>query len=210
MKKLLILALLVVALCFSTSSYGQDDSGRRGYVGIGASYIWEDADLDSINVFGTIYEPDFEDTWGINVKIGGYVTNWMSLEMNFDYLFKSEWDESQVVLGIPIKTEFDVEVWTVMLLAKFSADTGTGMPKPFLVAGGGIMHVELEGKATALGVSASASDDEADLCVKLGIGADYFATENVSIGLEGAYVWGLNDLDEVRYFDLTLGVAYHF
>ncbi|MBW2174083.1 MAG: hypothetical protein JRF64_05460 [Deltaproteobacteria bacterium] len=53
-------------------------------------------------------------------------------------------------------------------------------------------------------------DDEADLCVKLGLGADYFATENVSIGLEAAYVWGLSDVEEVRYVDLTLGVAYHF
>ena len=191
MKKLLILALLVLALCFSTSSYGQDDSGRRGYVGIGASYIWEDYDFDSINV---------DDTLGINVKIGGHVTNWMALEMDFAYLTETELNESIVVSGTPIKIDFDVEVWTLMLLTKFSADIGTGMPKPFLVAGGGLMYVEAGGGA----------DDEADLCVKLGLGADYFATENVSIGLEGAYVWGLNDVEEVRYVDLTLGVAYHF
>jgi len=120
--------------------------------------------------------------------------------MDFAYLTETELNESIVVSGTPIKIDWDAEVWTLMLLTKFSADIGTGMPKPFLVAGGGLMYVEVGGGA----------DDEADLCVKLGLGADYFATENVSIGLEGAYVWGLNDVEEVRYVDLTLGVAYYF
>jgi len=111
-------------------------------VGIGASYIWEDTDFDSINVFGTLYEPDVDDTLGINVKIGGHVTNWMALEMDFAYLSETEWNELIVVSGTPIKIDFHAEVWTLMLLTKFSADIGTGMPKPFLVAGGGLMYVE--------------------------------------------------------------------
>ena len=44
-------------------------------------------------------------------------------------------------------------------------------------------------------------------CYKGGLGIDYFATDNISLGFEGNYVFGTGD---VRYANATVGVAYHF
>jgi hypothetical protein len=35
-------------------------------------------------------------------------------------------------------------------------------------------------------------------------------TDKVAIGLEGAYWAGFNDLDNIRFYTVTAGVAYHF
>jgi hypothetical protein len=39
---------------------------------------------------------------------------------------------------------------------------------------------------------------------------DFFATQDISFGIEGNYTGGFNDLEDIRYFNFTLGVAYHF
>jgi len=83
--------------------------------------------------------------------------------------------------------------------------------KPFIVAGGGVMHADIDLKASTPDLSVSDdSDSQTEPCIKLGLGADYFVTKAFSIGIEGSYVWGFQDLDDLGYTDLTLGIGYHF
>ena len=212
MKKLSILPLLVMVLCFSTVSYGADAAGRTFYIGIGGSYAVEDFDVDeleaSLEGIASDSDVDFDDTWGLNLKAGYHVNNWLSLEFDFDYLSEFEADEGLDVLGIPVDLDAELDVTTYMAVFKFTCVLEP--LKPFIVAGGGMMDADVDAKASALGVSASDSESETDTCAKLGLGVDFFATKSVSIGLEGSYVWGFGDLDEISYYNLTLGLGYHF
>jgi opacity protein-like surface antigen len=56
----------------------------------------------------------------------------------------------------------------------------------------------------------SRDEDEGDFAWNLGGGIDFFVTDQISLGLDGKYVWGTGDLDELEYFVGTVGVAFHF
>jgi len=206
MKKVFALACFVTVLSFSTGSYGKDAPGP--YVGIGNSYAIENFDFDSIDLDGSTYKPNFDDAWGVNAKIGYHLIDWFALEFNFDYLSDFEADDTVIVLGVPVKAKVEADVMTFMIAAKFAASFDA--VKPFMVVGGGIMRADADIKASAYGLSLSDSESESDTCAKLGIGIDFFATDNISLGFEASHVWGFGDLDEIRYYNLTLGAAYHF
>lgn len=206
MKKVLAFTCFVALLSFSAQSHGKNVQGP--YIGIGGSYAIENFDLDSIDFDGSRFNPDFDNTWGLNAKIGYQVIDWFALEFNFDYLSDFEADDKVVVEGVPVKGEIEVDVMTFMVAAKFAA--GMDAIRPFLVVGAGVMNADADVKARAPGVSESDSDSETDSCASLGLGVDFFASDNVSLGFEGSHVWGFGDLDEVRYYKLTVGVAYHF
>jgi opacity protein-like surface antigen len=211
MKRLSILVILGVVLCFVPSSYGLDSAGRGFYVGIGGSYALEDFDVGyglEVDGVARTVDMDFDNTWGLNAKVGNHVTDWLSFEFEFNYLSDFEAKESLVVLDIPVAEDGDADIATYMAVAKLTCVLEP--VKPYIVAGGGIMDADLHAKASALGVSASDSESETDTCAKLGLGADFFATQSVSIGVEGSYVWGFGDVDNIRYLNLSLGLGYHF
>jgi len=111
--------------------------------------------------------------------------------------------------GTPLSGEatVDVTAWTLALkLTPFDLQK----VKPYFVVGGGIMNASLDVSASIPGASASSSDDETDICGKIGLGVDYFITDQISVGLEGAYWTGFNDLDNIRFYTVTAGVAFHF
>jgi opacity protein-like surface antigen len=212
MKKLSILIVFVTGLFFCSSSYGADAAGRTFYIGVGGSYAWEDFDVDEVEddleQITSGADVDFDDTWGLNVKVGYHVNNWLSVEFDFDYLSEFESDETLDLLGTPIDLDADLDVTTYMAVLKFTC--ALEPLKPYLVVGGGFMNADGDTKVSALGYSDSDSDSETDNCAKLGLGIDFFVTKSVSIGLEGDYVWGFGDLDDITYFNLTLGLGYHF
>ena len=111
--------------------------------------------------------------------------------------------------GTPLSGEATVDVTAWTLSAKISP-FDLQKVKPYVIVGGGIMNASLDVSASIPGASASSSDDETDICGKVGLGVDYFITDNIAIGLEGAYWTGFNDLDEIRFYTVTAGVAFHF
>lgn len=211
MKKFLIFTVLFAILSFSTSLFAKDVGP---YIGIGGSYAYEDFDIDDEDLEEVGIDVDFDNTQGINLKAGYHFNKLFSLEFNFDFLPGFEWDDSTTYLGVPINVDVEGDITTYMLVGKITPDFGSEIIRPFVVAGFGIMHgeIDVDVTASAAGYSASVSvsDSETDTCAKIGIGVDFFSKENVSIGLEGNYVWGFGDMDEFRYMNYTLGVAYHF
>ena len=214
MRKVLILAVLVMTFCFPMSSHGADAAGRGLYVGIGGSYNLEDLDVHDFDV--TLEEAtsdldvDFDDTWGVNAKVGYHLHDWLALEFNFDFISEFESDETYSRGGEAFDTKVELEVMTYMAVAKLSHGFGWEATRLFIVAGGGFMDADADGKVRVAGGSDSVSDSETDSCARLGVGVDFFATKRVSIGFEGSYVWGFGDLDEIQYFNLTAGLGYHF
>jgi len=70
--------------------------------------------------------------------------------------------------------------------------------------------------AESFSFSASESESDTQACGKVGLGVDWWATPEVTVGLEGTYVFGFSDHDfdgaeiGISYFNIGLGVAYHF
>ena len=111
--------------------------------------------------------------------------------------------------GTPLSGEATVDVTAWTLSAKISP-FDLQKVKPYFIVGVGIMNASADATVSVSGASASSSDDETDICGKIGLGVDYFVTDKVAIGLEGAYWAGFNDLDNIRFYTVTAGVAYHF
>lgn len=214
MKRLLVFAVLVVAFVYSAPSHAAGDwpDAKGAYIGIGGSIAFEDFDFDFPDPHKTL---GCGESWGIDGKVGYHFNNRLSLELDFNYLFKFEGDGKVSVLGLPAEADLDVRIFTIMPVLKVS--TGSAPINPFFAVGLGYMNVKKN--YTELSPIApypsSVSEDKSDFGAKLGLGIDYFASNNLSIGIEADYMFGMGmigmgDLDGIAYWDITLGVCYYF
>ena len=199
MKKYFFFTALLMVIFFSTSLYAQQADVKKFYVGAGGSYAIEDFDGG-----------DFDNSWGVNLKVGYNLHPLLDIEFDFDYLDKFEYSDEFELLGINIEGKADLNIMTYMIALKGYFPISTEKVKLSVVVGGGIMYADLDYKVRVNGSSISGSYDETELCGKVGLGLDFFATPDISFGIEGNYTLGFNDLEEIRYFNFTLGVAYHF
>ena len=204
MKKHLFFAVLVVVMFSCTSLYAGQDHLDHFYVGAGGSYAVEDFDNS----------PDYDNSWGVNAKIGYHTHPLLDVEFDFDYLNNFEYDESYKVSGTRFEEEGEVEIFTCMFVLKGYFPISTEKVKLSTVVGAGLMQADLKYRFSTSGLpdetSISLSDDEIDLCAKVGLGLDFFTTQDISLGIEGNYTFGFGDLDDIRYFNFTIGAAYHF
>jgi hypothetical protein len=51
---------------------------------------------------------------------------------------------------------------------------------------------------------------DSDAAINFGGGFDYYVNDQVSLGLDGKYVWGTGDLEAIEYFVGTINAAFHF
>jgi hypothetical protein len=117
-----------------------------------------------------------------------------------------------------------LDIWTRMIARKLSKP---GNVSPFVAVGAGVVPISLDGRiieaAPSERFSSSFEEPDADMeaCGKLGLGIDFFPVKNISFGLEGAYVFGFDDVNldlgflgdsemDMVHFIFTFGAAYHF
>ena len=202
MKKFLVLAVLVIAVAYSTSSYGAGYgpgskgylSGSKGlYAGIGGSIALENFDMRFPGEHKTLGAGE---SWGVNGKAGYHLSNWFSLELDFNYLFEFESEETEL------------RIFTIMPVLK--ACTGHEPINPFVAVGLGYMDVAFDKKISSPTITSSDSYDKSDIAAKVGLGIDFFASNNLSIEIEADYVFGMGNLDDIAYWNFTLGVCYYF
>ncbi|MDL1962784.1 MAG: porin family protein [Deltaproteobacteria bacterium] len=198
-----VLALMTVIFS-CTSLYAEQNHLGNFYVGAGGSYAVEDFDNG----------PDYDNSWGVNAKIGYHTHPLLDIELDFDYLNNFEYDESYKVSGTRFKEEGDLEIFTCMFALKGYFPISTEKVKLSTIVGAGLMHAdskhEFFSSALPDKTSISGSNDEIDLCGKVGLGLDFFTAQDISIGIEGNYTFGFGDLDDIRYFNFIIGAAYHF
>jgi hypothetical protein len=137
------------------------------------------------------FNSDFDDTGGINAKAGYHLHP--RIDMEFDYNYLSDFEDED------INVEYQAE--TYMFVVKGYFPSTTEKVKLGVLVGAGVMDVDADSKS-----------DEADLCGKVGLGLDLFATQDISFGIEGSYTFAsFDDLpDDIEYFNFTAGIAYHF
>lgn len=142
-------------------------------------------------------------TWGVNAKFGYRLTPAVSFQFDVDWIPNVDGN-----LKSDPSLSGEVEVQTAIL--SFKGYFPTSKPvKPFIIAGFGILHYNVDPNELAQSLIES-DDDETDLCLKVGAGIDVFINQSFSIGFEGNYTAGRDKVDAIEYWNLSLGAAYHF
>lgn len=202
MRKKLFLACLVTIFFIPAAVYAQS-FGKQYYVGLGASYSFEDikwGDVDNA----------FDNTFGVNGKLGYHAHDLLDIEFVVNWVGESDASGGYLVGGRPLTYDAELKAMTYMFALKGFFPMSTEYTKLSVIAGGGIMHAKGKLNVQYAGRLASASVSETDLCAKVGMGLDHYVTPEISIGMEGNYTWGFSDLSDIRYWQLSMGVAYHF
>ncbi len=206
-----VVATVAAALVFISSNiYAQGDKGM--YIGIGGNYALENFDLDrtpTMDALG-LKDWDYDDSPGLNLKAGYQFNRLFAVEFLFDYFFGFDTDQTISIEGHPIKFSAEGELMTFIVAGKLSPDMGSTTVRPYVTAGLGWMDAELDADISSLGYAIQKNTSDSDFCGKVGIGVDFYATKNVSLGIEASYINGFGDVDNIRYTNLNAGVAYHF
>lgn len=209
MKKLFV-AVAMVLIFLSSNLYAQDNTGF--YIGIGGNYAFEDFDTSDVNdaLSPLGLHVDVDNSPGFNAKVGYHFNKLFSAEFVYDYFSDFSSSDTTIISGVPVKLDVECEIMTFMIAGKLLPDIGSEVVRPFITAGAGMMQGKVDAKVSALGLSESISDSESDFCGKLGVGVDFYATKNISIGTEVSYIMGFGDMDNMKYTNFNVGVSYHF
>ena len=184
------LAFLAVLIYFSSDTQAQmKDTGV--FIGGGVSYAWNNFDTDDLEkVAGNI---STDDAWGFNLFAGYRFIKYFSLEANHNWYdsFKIDTDN----FG-----SLDLNVYTLILDAKAMYPFFENKLVPYVRLGGGLMHAELE------------NEDKDGFAGNVGAGIDYFINQNISIGIDGKYVWGAIEFNDVQieYLVGSFVIGFHF
>ncbi len=189
-KSGLTLVVIGIFICLAWPALADEKQGA--YIGLGGSYA-----LQNFQTFGAA---SYDNAAGFNLKAGYKHSRESATELSLDYFPEFKWTHPRnLIVDTSGTVSEKVRVFSVMLAQKFSLPNETF--RPYVIGGIGYMSVKSETGPT-LG-----SPDSNGFCYKAGLGMDYFVTGNISLGLEGSYVFGTGD---VRYSNFMAGAAYHF
>ena len=175
----LVLAALASLLCASSAQAESPDFSRAGfYLGGGLSYatdLYEDEIEDALN---TGFGVDIDDTFGVNVRVGGRFFRFVALELQYEWL-----------------DSYDININNAGGRSRVDAQTFTGNLKlylpiqrfqPYLLAGIGFQRYEIDNDY--FNGTVRTQDDDIDLAGRLGLGFDAYLTEHVVFYAEGSAV----------------------
>jgi hypothetical protein len=172
-------------------------NGNSFYIGAGGSWSITDS-------------TDPDDSPGANLKLGYHAHHMLDIEFNFDWIDRFEDSESLNILDTELEYQTEMEIMTFMFDLKGYFPIPSDIVRLSVVAGGGLMYADYETRTSVGMIDVTVDDDELDFCGKLGLALDIYAAPSFSIGAEGNYTMGVEDLDDVNYWNFSLGVAYHF
>ncbi len=85
----------------------------------------------------------------------------------------------------------------------------TGRYQPYLLAGGGVMTVEVETNDTT-GLGTNDTETATNIALRFGGGLDFYATERIVLTLGVDYVLPFGDLEDLDYVSIGWGLRYRF
>jgi len=195
-KSLACLGLVVVTICLSSGTQAQmKDTGV--FIGGGLCYAWnnfytnglENYAMEKFNV-GNVSIDEVDDAWGFNLFAGYRFIKYFSLEVNHNW-----YDNFKIDTNFG---SYDLNIFTLTLDAKAMFPLFENRIVPYIRLGGGLMHAELE------------NEDQDEAAWNIGAGIDYFLNQNISIGIDGKYVRGTDDFNDIKYFVGSGVIGYHF
>ena len=195
MKRLLL--LVCIATFLAPITLHAQPAKKNFYLGAGGTWAVTDSS-------------DPYDSPGLNLKFGYHAHRLLDLEFNFDWIDKFENGGQVLVMGVPVDYREQLEVMTFMVALKGYFPIPSDIMRLAVVAGGGLMVADYNLRVSDGVDSLTGSEDEIEFCGKLGLAFDYFVAPEFSIGAEGNYTFGVEDLSDLEYWHFALGVAYHF
>ena len=196
LRPFITIFLVVICTVFFTGVVDAEE--KQFYLGVGGSYQLTNFENDDV--------VDWDSSaWGVNANFGYRLARTLYLQIDVDYIpgIEGALKTDNAVGG-------DVDVYTGIFSLKGYFPNFVQI-KPFVIAGAGLMHynADLDEAARASGYFLD-DDNETSICFKVGGGVDVFIVDAFSIGLEGNYTAGIEDVSEVNYYNFILGAAYHF
>jgi outer membrane beta-barrel protein len=148
--------------------------------------------LDDDVTFGLRYGYNFTENWGIETSLGLSPTKVTNLTGG----------------------DVDLDLWTLDVDAVYHFNPA-GRFVPYVLAGAGYASADLDRDLTGtVNATPVAIRDDNGFTLNAGVGAKYFATDNLVFRLEGRYRY-LDKVvdrfdDSLNTFETTLGVGYQF
>jgi len=148
--------------------------------------------------------------WGVNARVGYRFTEMVAVELHFEDVIEFDADSG----GGGSSENIDRKVWTLMPNVKFYPMQG--FCEPYLSVGGGLFYADSGNDnevvtANPRFIRHGTVDQGAGFGMRFGLGADFYATEQVFIAPEVAYVLPLTgDVNNYDYLSVSLSVGYAF
>ncbi len=202
MKKLFLSCLLITVMC---SPVLAGEGGTGLYLGAGGSW-----GIQNLNP----YDPynigiSYDDAWGVNFRIGGGINEHISIQADLDVYQGFEWNGNFWVWNTPLAASSEVSVVTIISSLKVSAPVADNLAFYFS-PGFGYMVAGEDVSVSVPGLIFSEGFDLDGACARVACGGDISLNDSVGFFLEGGYVWGLGDLERVRYGTMTTGLLFTF
>ena len=209
---LLVLAISVISLgrpADAQVTFPQDPVYSRlgWYVGLGGSYAVQDFEISKLDGL-TVTDSDFDDSWGINGRVGYRFDKYFAGEVAITYYDTFDGDVTIPPTG---KEDADFDAFSVMINGKIYP--WHDRYQPYALFGLGLFDVTIESK----GIVDETGNDSL-LALQFGAGIDIYATENWLFNFEAAYVYPTNSClascdnsgRDYEYWNLGLGFQYRF
>jgi opacity protein-like surface antigen len=192
--RILILSAITLAVQFwvgvaPEAAWADEGSGTPIYIGIGPAIGFED--------FSNTGGIDIDDAYGFNTWAGYRFVDFLSAEMNLEYLDGFDFD----IFGADIEGEALAFTWNAKVFPLTRVITDR--IDPFLYAGIGIGWLEYD--AGRFGTA-----DGTGFIARFGGGVDLYLTENLAFQASSSYVLPTGDLDDFAYVSLVFGLQYRF
>jgi opacity protein-like surface antigen len=188
-----LLCVLLLLLLSPGLASAQDPAYDRSgvYIGVGGIRAYEDFDDDGLGL-------RFQDTFGFDARIGYRLHPRLAAEAQYQW-----YDEFDVKFsGTEIGT---IDGWS--LTGNLKGFLLTGQYQPYVLSGAGLLSLDLD--------ISLADDDDTAFAWRLGFGIDAYtyatpAGDNLVLNVEASYVIPTNDLDDLDFWTVGIGLAYRF
>ncbi len=177
------------------SSYMPARSSPGGYISLSAS-IGNDQGLADKAKAVTSSRIEVEYNLGFKLKLGSRVLRYLALEVELEYLPGVK----AVIEGV---TAYNTDIFTGT--ANLKLYPLNGRIQPYLLIGAGFMNVWLE-DSSGSGLSASGPGP----AFRAGLGLDLYMTDHLALALDVSYVLPTQQISDLDYLSIGIGIQYKF
>jgi len=156
--------------------------------------------------------------WGVNARVGYRFIPMLAVELLFEDVIEFDADSG----GSGESENIDRKAWTLMPNVKFFPIEG--FCEPYLSIGGGLIYADSGNdnevkvantnpggaKPASPFITHSTVEQGAGFAARFGLGADLYATENIFIEGEVAYVLPTGEASHYDHLTVSLGLGYAF
>jgi len=194
-----ILALgMLLGLALASPSQAQDFARRGGYFVAGGNYVLEQ--------FTDPGRFRFEDSWGLNLRLGYRYIPWLSSELEWEFI--SGFDiKGQDADGTPVN-EFGLKIDGGNIGLNTKAYLMPGRIQPYLLVGIGVMYASVTNFPYQL--SWLRNVEGAAFSVRGGGGLNVYLTDQWGLTAGVSYVLPVGNLENLRYVSVDGGFEYRF